>query len=211
MREMDQFLDFWNLMCYDFAGSWDHKAGHMANVFPARGGGGDVTTPFNADEAVKAYLQGGVHPRKIIFGMPLYGRAFENTDGPGKEFQGVGEGSWENGVWDYKDLPLRGGGGAGREVVDRGLMASWCFDPVERKMVSYDTPEVAGLKVDYIAGMELGGAMWWELSGDHPVQHERSLVRLTGGKLGSIGGLDGLENTLSYPVSRFENLRRGFE
>ncbi|PWY93408.1 chitinase [Aspergillus sclerotioniger CBS 115572] len=202
MREMDQFLDFWNLMCYDFAGSWDQKAGHMANVFPSR----DGATPFNADEAVKAYLRGGVHPRKIIFGMPLYGRAFENTDGPGRGFQGVGEGSWENGVWDYKDLPL-----GGPEVVDRGLMASWCFDPVKRKMVSYDTPEVAGLKVDYIAGRGLGGAMWWELSGDHPVRHERSLVRLTGGKLGGVGGLDGVENTLRYPVSRFENLRRGFE
>ncbi|PYH96455.1 chitinase [Aspergillus ellipticus CBS 707.79] len=203
MAEMDQFLDFWNLMCYDFAGSWDSTAGHMANVFPAPGGN---HTPFNADGAVNAYMRGGVHPSKIIFGLPLYGRAFENTDGPGYPFQGVGEGSWENGVWDYKDLP-----GQGREAVDGRLMASWCYDPAQRKMVSYDNPEVTTMKIDYIGGRGLGGAMWWELSGDHHVSHERSLVRITGEAFGRMGGLDGSENTLFYPISRFENLRRGFE
>ncbi|RDH39693.1 glycoside hydrolase superfamily [Aspergillus welwitschiae] len=201
--DMDPYLDFWNLMCYDFSGSWDKCSGHMANVFHS--GRGEIT-PFCADGAVTMYLRGGVRDaRKLIFGLPLYGRAFEGTDGPGSGFQGVGEGSWENGVWDYKDLPLQGS----QEVVDGRLMASWCFDPAKRKMVSYDTPEVAGMKTEYIAGRRLGGAMWWELSGDHHVSHERSLVKGTAERLGRLGGLDGTENTLYYPLSRFENLRRG--
>ncbi|OAX77123.1 hypothetical protein ACJ72_08582, partial [Emergomyces africanus] len=100
MAEMDAYLDFWNLMSYDFAGSWDRKAGHMANVFPSAKV--PESTPFNADAAVSAYIAGGVQPKKLVFGLPLYGRAFEQTDGPGQSFQGVGGGSWENGVWDYK-------------------------------------------------------------------------------------------------------------
>lgn len=97
VEDMDRHLDFWNVMAYDFAGSWDTTAGHQANIYPAKHDG--KATPFSIDYAVKWYIQHGVAPFKLVLGMPLYGRAFQNTDGPGCAYDGTGEGSWENGVW----------------------------------------------------------------------------------------------------------------
>jgi chitinase len=99
-EKIDPFLDFWNLMSYDFAGSWDQVSGHQANLYPSTAS--SQANQLSVDGAVQHYMSKGVPPAKIVIGMPLYGRAFLDTDGPGSPYHGVGRGSWEDGVWDSK-------------------------------------------------------------------------------------------------------------
>lgn len=201
---MDQYLDFWNLMAYDFAGSWDSTAGHQANVY--RSNTNPASTPFNANDAISAYIAGGIPPSKIIMGQPLYGRAFEATAGPGTTFSGVGAGSWENGVWDYKVLPRAGA----TEASDHDIIASWSYDPNSKEMVTYDIPSVTAQKASYIGSRGLGGSMWWELSGDKPITDPRSLIKVAVDTFGGINRLETTENILSYPASKYDNLKNGF-
>ncbi|OWZ66019.1 hypothetical protein AYX14_06066 [Cryptococcus neoformans] len=198
VREMDQVLDFWNLMAYDFAGSWDSVAGHQANLYSDKPDGQSV------DRSVRFYLEAGVHPTKLVIGLPVYGRAFANTKGIGSPFSGTGEGSWEAGMWDYKALPQPGA----QETNDHRLGASYSYDPAKRLLITYDTQAIAHQKASYIAYHGLGGAMWWELDSDKPEETGQSLVRTVREALGQ---LEWRENELDYPGSKYDNLRRRME
>ncbi|KAI0023304.1 glycoside hydrolase superfamily [Xylariomycetidae sp. FL0641] len=200
---MDRLLDFWNLMAYDYAGSWDATAGHQANLFPCRAN--PQCTPFSTAAALDAYAARGVPAHKITLGMPLYGRAFCDTAGPGAPYAGVGEGTWENGVHDYKKLPLPGA----EERVDPDAGASYCYSPAARTMVSYDTVPMARTKAQFLRDRHLGGAMWWESSADKEGAEE-SLIANVVDVLGGPAWLDQTPNCIDYPHSKYENLRAGF-
>ncbi|UNI17560.1 Chitinase [Purpureocillium takamizusanense] len=190
---MDRHLDFWNLMAYDYAGSWDQVSGHQANLYADAGNPG--CTPFSTAAAVDFYTGRGVAADKIVLGMPLYGRAFEDTDGPGRPYQGVGDGTWERGVYDYKALPLEGAS----EAYDEAAAASYCYGG--RTLVSYDTPRATRAKADFIKQRGLGGAMWWESSAD---KADESLI---GTAVQCLGGLQRRDNCITYPDSKYDNLR----
>jgi len=78
-------------------------------------------------------------------------------------------------------------------------------------MISYDSPKVATQKAEYIKQMGLGGAMWWESSGDEPITQENSLIRVVVDGLGGFEGrhMEHMENVLAYPESKYDNLRNG--
>ncbi|KAJ5594820.1 Endochitinase B [Penicillium hispanicum] len=209
LPQMTPLLDFYNLMAYDYAGSWDSVAGHQANIYPSSTN--PPATPFSTAAALNHYISvGGVPTAKMVLGMPLYGRAFESTDGPGTAFSGVGAGSWENGVWDYKALPRAGA----HEQFDADIGASWCYDSGERMMVSYDTPQAGREKAQLIRQRQLGGGMWWESSGDKGGKEANAADgSLIGTFVDAVGGVDALDqtfNAIDYPESKYDNLRAGF-
>ncbi|KAI0442716.1 endochitinase [Xylaria telfairii] len=191
-------VDQFNMLSYDYAGSWDTTAGHQANLYsdPSH----PTDTPFSTDAALKAYIAAGVPANKIVLGLPLYGRAFENTNGLGQSFSGVGSGSWENGIWDYKVLPR-----SGTEIYDSVAGASYSYDSATKELVSYDNVDMVKRKVSYIQSKGLAGSMFWEASGDRT--DSGSLISAAFNAQGGSGSLDKSQNLLSYPNSKYDNIK----
>lgn len=201
LKAMDTYLDHWNLMAYDYAGSFSSATGHQANLYDNSHNA--ESTPFSTDKAVSDYIAAGVPSSKIVLGMPIYGRTFESTSGLGKAYSGIGSGSWENGIWDYKALPRQGA----TVTYDALAGASYSYDAKTGELVSFDDEDMVFRKAAYIMQQGLGGGMYWEASADR--EGSESLMGMVAKKLGSNGGLDASANCLRYPVSRYDNLRKG--
>ncbi|KAI5918016.1 chitinase [Camillea tinctor] len=202
LSEMAPLLDHFNLMAYDYAGSWDTTSGHQANLYP--NSDNPTATKFSTEKAVTDYIAGGVPAEKIVLGMPLYGRAFEATDGIGQAYSGVGAGSWENGIWDYKVLPR-----SGQEIYDEASGATYSYDSASKELVSYDNVAMVQRKITYLQGKGMGGSMFWEASGDR--NDTGSLITTAYTAQGGDGSLDKTQNCLSYPNSIYDNIKNNLD
>ncbi|KAJ3487291.1 hypothetical protein NLI96_g3646 [Meripilus lineatus] len=190
--QMNAALDYWNLMAYDYAGSWLTYADHQANLY------GGERTGVSTDAAVKFYVANGASAGKITMGLPLYGRAFENTNGIGQSYNGIGPGTFEAGVYNYNALPI-----AGAQVFENTTdVTSYSYDSAKKELVSYDDPHIAQLKAQYIVEKGLAGAMFWELSSD-----KKGADSLVGTTSNVFGNLDQTQNHLNYPGSKWDNIR----
>lgn len=198
LKNMRPYVDMWHLMAYDYAGSWDSTTGHTANVYLSSSNPRE--TKFSTEKAVNDYIGAGIPARQILLGMPLYGRSFANTPRTvGSTYQGVGGGTIEKGIYLFKDLPRPGS----NTWTSKNLIAAVSYDHKKKELISFEGTATAKLKAQYLIKKGLGGAFYWEASGDKTGAH--SLVKIVGN---SLGGLEQSRNLLTYPKSVYDNIRK---
>lgn len=90
------------------------------------------------------------------------------------------------------------------EIYDATIGASFSYNTPTKEFVTYDALENVIQKVEYTKAKALGGSMFWEISADRT--DDKSLTLASANKLGS---LERSQNWLSYPQSRYHNIRNG--
>ncbi|MBZ9613364.1 glycosyl hydrolase family 18 protein [Rheinheimera maricola] len=95
------YMDYINLMTYDYYGAWNGVLGHQTGLYPSPN---SPISGFSALEAVQYLLNRGVPAGKIALGAAMYGRGWQNVSGTsgGNPFNGTGgdgiTGGWERGI-----------------------------------------------------------------------------------------------------------------
>lgn len=159
---VDPYVDWFNLMTYDFVNRMTPTTGHHTGLFPSRLAPPDARS---VDGAVRQFLAAGVPPGKLLIGAAFYGREFADVqpdhDGlyqPYGTYQG--EHPWQELTRQYID---RNGFERHR---DPQAKAPWLWNPRTRHFISYDDPQSIAAKAAYVKAHHLGGVMYWEQSHD---------------------------------------------
>lgn len=171
------YMDYINLMTYDYYGAWNGTLGHMTGVQP------NPNSPiagFSTREAVEHILARQVPASKVTIGAAMYGRGWKTVNNVrnANPFSGTGgegiAGSWEKGIEDYKKIEsnmmggVNGTGANGFTLYwDDTAKASYVWNPATTTLVSFDTQRSVRAKGDLIRQYNLGGVFAWELDGDN--------------------------------------------
>ena len=165
------YLDFINVMTYDYHGGWEYQTGHNAPMQAAEGDPFAQAQTYTIQSTIEAYLNAGIPNEKVVMGLPFYGRGWQGVgSGDAGKFQSAtgaaSNGTWEAGVFDYKDLKNNFLGQGYTRYWDDAAQVPWLYNPNTGIWISYDDAESIEIKSDYIVSQNLGGAMYWELSSD---------------------------------------------
>ncbi|MCG7205977.1 glycoside hydrolase family 18 chitinase [Streptomyces arenae] len=154
-----QYVDWYNVMSYDFFGAWA-GTGPTAPHSPLTSYSGIPTAGFDTADAMAKFKAQGVPASKLLIGIGFYGRGWTGVtqDAPGGTATGPAAGTYEQGIEDYKVLKT--------SCPATGTIAGTAYAHCGSNWWSYDTPSTIAGKMSWAKSQGLGGAFFWEFSGD---------------------------------------------
>ncbi|MEV7274754.1 glycoside hydrolase family 18 chitinase [Streptomyces bacillaris] len=152
-------MDWYNVMTYDFFGAWA-KQGPTAPHSPLNSYTGIPQEGFTSADAIAKLKAKGVPAEKLLLGIGFYGRGWTGVTqaAPGGTATGAAQGTYEAGIEDYKVLKAT--------CPATGTFAGTAYAHCGTNWWSYDTPATINSKMTWAKNQGLGGAFFWEFSGD---------------------------------------------
>ncbi|KAG1661587.1 putative chitinase 10 [Nymphon striatum] len=167
--KISEYLDFINLMSYDFHGKWESQTGHNSPLYAPKKDT-EWRQMLSVDYASKMWVKSGAPKEKLIIGMATYGRSF-TLNNPGQN--GVNEKS-------------TGGGTAGEFTKEAGFLsyyeicellkngATYVWDEEMKvpytfygdQWIGFDDVRSTRNKMKWLKKNGYGGAMVWTLDMD---------------------------------------------
>ncbi|PSL44911.1 chitinase [Chitinophaga niastensis] len=179
---LNNSMNYFNMMTYDYNGGWSNKAGHNAPLYDYPG---EEYNGFSLDGTTKGIRALGVNMSKVNLGAPFYGRGVITSgaaavnaptvkraetvqpDGPIQTCADYT--NWAKDVWDgtpnYSYITQNTGSGTGwtdawDDVAKVPYKTNGSF------FLSYDNERSIAAKAQYIKDNSLAGVIIWQVFGD---------------------------------------------
>ncbi|XP_043270406.1 serine-rich adhesin for platelets-like [Venturia canescens] len=171
---LNEFLDFVNLLSYDYHSAYEPAANHHSPLYPLEEDNEyNYDTELTIDYTITHLLKSGASPEKIILGIPTYGRSYTlfnedatdigaPADGPGEE----GDATREKGYLAYYEICESIAKTGEWQVVQPNPSAMGPYAYRGNQWVGYDDEDIVRAKARYVNEKKLGGIMFWSIDND---------------------------------------------
>lgn len=161
LGEAQKYLDFINIMTYDFYSGLDSVTGHHANLYQSAQATSDAKS---AQASVERHIKAGVPVNKLVLGIPFYGRMWTGVtpqnNGLYQKAKSVGS------IIDYNIIADKYMNKGFERLWDDSAKAPYLWDGDSCRFISYEDTTSLALKLRFVEEKGLGGAMFWEYSLD---------------------------------------------
>ena len=162
LRALSRYMDDFGIMGYDLHWNGEKVTNLHSALFhdPADPSKPPEDSHYGA-HAVQDFLRAGVPPRKIILGVPFYGKGWSGVrDANHGLYQAAIDAS--KSPPEYRNLKSLSTTADRQFYPKLGTCSVWN----NNEFFSYDCPEAMRVKVRYARGHHLGGMMFWEMGQD---------------------------------------------
>jgi chitinase len=189
-----QYLDWVNIMGYDFRGSWTDYTGHNAPLYQNPR---DPQKQGSDDDGVN-YLNvtRKIPKSKIVLGVPFYGKEFNASGLFAKQ-----SGTVTDLIYNVNIVPLLNNP-AWNYYWDNASEVPYLVDTAHSKFVTFDDTVSIRYKCDYVKNNSLEGIMIWALGYDY-INNDSPLLKTIGKSFGFITSVE-IENTIKAIPSDFK-------
>ena len=162
MKEVHKYLDFINIMTYDYYTGGSNNTGHHANLFKSEF---DNLKGRNSAKAVEEHVNAGIPIEKLVLGVPFYGRWWNGTTPENNGLYQMASG--KTGGYSYKNIV--------DSIVSKNFISYWdesakapyIWREKDSLFLTYESPKSMQYKIDYVKEKNMGGIMFWQFNGDN--------------------------------------------
>lgn len=166
---INKYLDFMNVMTYDFHGDWEQVVGHNSPLFPL-----NSATPYQKkltlDFSAAEWVRQGASKENLVIGLPTYGRTFTlsnpnltDIDAPAARGGRPGQYTKESGFLSFFEVceMLKS---QATLVWDNEQMIPYAYKGDQ--WVGFDDPRSFKMKVQWLKQNGYSGIMIWSVDMD---------------------------------------------